>query len=541
MAGLAAAFGSGAMTNPIRDVLSAKSILLTGTNTTENHPIFANYVKEAIVKNGCKLIVVDPRKIDIVELAHIWLRPRPGNDVAWINGLLHVIIRENLHDEDYIQNRTTGFDELRACVEKYTPEYVSGITGIPPEDIVEAAVTYGGSKPSSILYAMGITQHTNGTNNVKSLANIAMLCGNVGVVGGGVNPLRGQNNVQGACDLGALPNVYTGYQQVANEDVRSKFAAAWGVDHLSSTPGLTVTEMFGGAERGTVHAIYVMGENPMVSDPDINHIRECIEALEFFVVQDIFMTETARLADVVLPVACFAEKDGTFTNSERKVQRIRKAVDPPGEAREDRFVIAGIARLMGFPLEYPDTRSIMQEIARVTPSYAGITYERIERDGITWPCTSEEHPGSPILHVGTFTRGKGVFTAIEYKDPAEVTDDEYPYILTTGRVLQHYHTGSMTRRGTGLNRLYPELLAELNPDDAGRLGIGDGEMITLSSRRGTITVKAKLTERSGPGVVFVPFHFSEAAINVLTNSALDPTSKIPEYKVCSIKVEKASM
>ncbi len=528
------------MTNPIKDVLKAEAILVTGTNTTENHPVFANYIKEAVLKKGAKLVVVDPRRIDLVGLSCVWLRPRPGTDVAWINGLMHIIINENLHDRKYIEERTTGFDDYRNCIEKYTPEYVSKITGIPREDLFEAARIYGQASPASILYAMGITQHTNGTDNVKSLGNLAMLCGNVGVEGGGVNPLRGQNNVQGACDLGALPNVLTGYQQVGDDSVRRKFSKAWGVDGLPDKPGLTLTEMFSAAESGGVKAMYIMGENPMLSDPDLNHIEHCIESLEFLVVQDIFFTETAQKADVVLPGVCFAEKDGTFTNSERKIQRVRKAVNSPGDAKEDRWIISELAEKMGYSMQYADSREIMDEIRQVTPSYAGVTYDRIEKHEIAWPCLSEDHPGTPVLHVNKFTRGRGLFFAIDYKTSAEAPDKQYPFILTTGRVLQHFHTGTMTRQGSGLNRLYPELLAEINRDDAAELGLKDGDFVNIGSRRGSIRVKALLTDRTDRGVIFVPFHFHEAAVNLLTNCALDPVAKIPEYKVCAVKVERAS-
>ena len=540
MAGLATAFGSGAMTNPIADILKAEAILVTGSNTTENHPIFANYIKEAVLKRGAGLIVVDPRKIDLVDYAHIWLRPKPGTDVAWINGLLHIIIKENLHAAEYIEERTEGFEELKACVEKFTPEYVSNLTGIPTSDLMKAALAYGKAEPASIMYTMGITQHITGTDNVKSLANLAMLCGNVGVEGGGVNPLRGQNNVQGACDLGALPNVFTGYQQVADGEVRKKFEKSWGVEHLPETPGLTVTEMFNAAEEGKVKAMYIMGENPMLSDPDLNHIEKCVKSLEFLVVQDIFLTETAKYADVVLPGVSFAEKEGTFTNSERKIQRVRKAIQLDGEAKADYWIICEISKRMGYRMDYSGPEEIMKEIRKVTPSYAGITYERIENEGIPWPCPDEEHPGTPILHVEKFARGKGLFLAIDYKEPAELPDKEYPFLLTTGRVLQHYHTGTMTRKGKGLNMLYPELLAEINADDAVTLGVGPGDSVHITSRRGEIEVKTIISERPDKGVVFVPFHFKESPVNVLTINAVDPVAKIPEYKVCAVKVEKIS-
>ncbi len=529
------------MTNPIKDVLQAKAILAIGTNTTENHPIFANYVKEAVLKRGTKLIVADPRRINLVDYADLWLQHRPGTDVALINGLMHIILhKKGLHKKEHIENCTVGFEEFAANLEKYTPEYVAEITGVPVDDLEAAAVMYAESSPASILYAMGITQHTSGTDNVKTLGNLAMLCGNIGVVGGGVNPLRGQNNVQGACDLGALPNVLTGYQKVADEEVRQKFAKAWGLEELSAVPGLRVTDMFPAALEGKLRGLYVMGENPLVSDPDLHHIEEAVKKLDFMVVQDIFLTETAQLADVVLPGVSFAEKDGTFTNSERKVQRVRKAIEPVGEAREDSWIICQLAAVMGYPMEYADARAVMEEIRKLTPSYAGISYERLEKKAIAWPCPAEDHPGTPILHVGEYACGKGVFFPIEYRPPAENPDAEYPFILSTGRVLQHFHTGTMTRKGKGLNQLYPELLAEVNPADAEKLGIEDGDFINIASRRGSIKVKAWLTDRPAAGVVFVPFHFGETAVNLLTNAALCPDAGIPEYKVCAVKVEKAS-
>ncbi len=527
------------MTNPLQDVVNSGVILITGTNTTANHPIIGNYIHEAVTKHGAKLIVIDPRRIKLVDIAEVWLHPRPGTNVAWINGLMHVIIKENLQDQKYIDERTTGFADLKEAVAKYTPEYVSGITGIPAEDIIKAARLFGTVKPGSILYAMGITQHTTGTNNVKSLASLSMLCGNVGVVGGGVNPLRGQNNVQGACDMGGLPNVFSGYQAVTDEAVRAKFSKAWGVPKLPDKVGLTVTEMTAVA-GDKIKALYIMGENPMLSDADIHHVEKNIRALDFLVVQDIFLTETARLADVVLPSTCFAEKDGTFSNTERKVLRVRKAVDAPGEAWEDQRIIAAISKQMGYDMEYADSSAIMREINQLTPSYGGITYERIEKQGLQWPCPTLEHPGTPVLHIGKFTRGEGVFFPIEYQVSAEVPDAEYPFFLTTGRVYEHYHTGTMTRKGSALNRLYPEALAEINVEDARTLGIVDGEYINMVSRRGSLRIKARVSEVTDRGVAFVPFHFYEAAVNELTNNALDPVSKIPEFKVCAVKIEKAA-
>jgi len=537
VAGLAATFGSGAMTNPITDLLKSKVILITGTNTTENHPIIANYIYEAVLKHGAKLIVVDPRRIKLVDICHLWLRPKVGTDVAWINGLMNVIISENLQAQKFIDERTTGFEELKKCVEKYTPDYVSEITGVPAGDIIAAASLYAKGSPASICYAMGITQHTSGTNNVKSLGALAMLCGNVGVEGGGVNPLRGQNNVQGSCDMGGLPNVFTGYQNVTDAAVEDKFAKAWNVDKLPTNVGMTVTEMIPAIGK-KIKALYVMGENPLLSDADLNHVEKKFSELDFLVVQDIFLTETAKIADVVLPGACFAEKDGTFTNTERKVQRVRKALNAPGEAMEDHRIISEIAKKMGYRMDYAGAEAIMAEINSLTPSYAGISYNRIEKEGLAWPCPTPDHPGTPVLHMHAFTRGKGVFFPIDYQASAELTDAEFPFILTTGRVHAHYHTGSMTRQGSGLNRLYPEALAEINEEDAKAINLEDGGYVTITSRRGSVKVKASISNMTDRGVVFVPFHFSETAINKLTNAALDPVSKIPEFKVCAVSIEK---
>ncbi len=462
------------MTNPLKDVLNSGVILLTGTNTTANHPIIANYVHEAVTKRGAKLIVVDPRRIKLADIADIYLRQRVGANVAWINGFMHVIIKENLQNQAYIDQRTTGFAELKECVAKYTPEYVYELTGIPPQDLVAAARLFATSGPGAILYAMGITQHTTGVNNVKSLASLSMLCGYVGVAGGGVNPLRGQNNVQGACDMGGLPNVFPGYQAVTDEGVREKFAKAWKVAKLPDKVGLTVTEMTMKA-GDTIKALYIMGENPLLSDADLNHVEKNLKALDFLVVQDIFLTETAKLADVVLPSACFAEKEGTFTNTERRVLRVRKAVEPPGEVWEDRRIIAAISAKMGYEMEYADAAEIMEEIRAVTPSYGGVSYERLEKGGLVWPCPTLDHPGTPILHINKFTRGEGVFFPIEYQPPAELPDAEYPFVLTTGRVYEHYHTGTMTRKGDALNRLFPEALAEINVEDAKALNVETGE------------------------------------------------------------------
>ncbi len=538
VAGLAAAFGSGAMTNSIEELEYTDVILAIGTNTTENHPVIGMKVKRAVRQHGTKLIVIDPREIDLVKYADIWLRQKPGTDVAVLNGLMNIIIAEDLYAKEYVADRTEGFDSLKAAVEKYTPEYVEKISGVPAEDLKKAARMYAKANRASILYAMGITQHISGTDNVKSTANLSMLCGNVGIEGGGVNPLRGQNNVQGACDMGGLPDVFPAYQQVANEDARKKFETVWNAT-LSGKPGLTIVEIMNAAGRGDIKAIYIMGENPLLSDPDLHHVQESLKKLDFLIVQDIFMTETAQLADVVLPSASFAEKDGTFTNTERRVQRIRKVVNPPGETRPDWKIIAGISTQMGYSMNYSSAKEIFEEMAGVTPSYAGITYKRIEKEGIQWPCPTPEHNGTKFLHKDKFSRGRGLFHAIEYIPPAEVTDKEYPFILSTGRVLYHYHTGTMTRRSLGTSELCPESLVELNPADAAKFGISDGQMVKVTSRRGSVKAKTRVTEKSPQGTIFMNFHFAEAAVNLLTNPVLDPIGKIPEYKVCAVKLEAA--
>jgi formate dehydrogenase alpha subunit len=527
------------MTNPIEDIEKADVILITGSNTTENHPVLSSYVKRAVTLKGKKLIVVDPRRIPIHQFATLWLRQKLGTDVAWINGMMHVIIKENLFDQGYVNSRTVGLDELKKMVEKYTPQYVEEITGIPKDQLVAAARLYAEAPAASILYAMGITQHISGTDNVKSLANLAMLCGNVGIEGGGVNPLRGQNNVQGACDMGALPNVYTGYQKVGDLAVRERMAKAWGVEHLPDKDGLTVTEMMEAARLGDLKALYIIGENPMVSDPDLGHARTCLESVGFLVVQDIFLTETARMAHVVLPSTSFAEKEGTFTNTERKVQRVRKAVEPPGEAREDWKILSDLSGRLGYPMKYDSAQAIMGEIAEVTPSYCGINYERLKKEGIHWPCTGTDHPGTPCLHVDQFTCGLGVFHALEWIPPAELPDEEYPFYLTTGRVLYQYHTGTMTMKSEGLNRLAPECFVEISPKDAEAYGLGAGDLVKVASRRGEITARAAISDKAVEGTIFIPFHYAAAAANELTNTALDPTAKIPEYKVSAVRLEKA--
>jgi len=537
VAGLAKAFGSGAMTNSIKELLGADVILVTGSNTTENHPVIGMYVKQAVNNNGTKLIVADPRRIDLVDHATIWLQQRGGTDVALFNGLMNVIIEEGLYDKEFVENRCENFEEFAEVVKKYKQEMVEEITGVPADKMREAAKLYASADKASIIYSMGITQHTTGTDNVISTANLAMLTGNVGRESTGVNPLRGQNNVQGACDVGALPDVYTGYQSVTNDEVQKKFEDAWGVP-LDNKAGLTVVEMMNAAYEGKIKGMYIMAENPMMSDPNINHVKEALERLEFLVVQDIFLSETAQLADLVLPGTSFAERDGTFTNTARRVQKIRKAVKPIGQSRPDWQIICQLSQKMGYNMNYNSPAEIMDEIAKVTPAYGGIHYDRLDGEGLQWPCPDRSHPGTRYLHKEKFSRGKGLFIPVDYIPPAETPDSEYPFLLNTGRILQHYHTGTMTRRVKGLNALVPECLIEINPKDGDKLGIEDGDMIKVISRRGEIVAKTKLTERSAEGMVFIPFHFKESPANRLTNDALDPTAKIPELKVAAVRIEK---
>ncbi len=526
------------MTNSIQEIESANTILVIGSNTTEEHPIISHHIKRAVNLKGAKLIIVDPRAIRLTRFADIWLRLRPGTNVALVNGLINVIINEELWNKKFVTQRTEGFEELKAGIQKYTPEYVEQVTGVPAADIREAARLYAQAERASIIYAMGITQHTSGTDNVFSLANLAMLTGNIGKEGTGVNPLRGQNNVQGSCDMGALPNVFPGYQRVDVTSIREKFEEEWG-SKLPDKVGLSVVEMLQAAKEGKIRGMYIMGENPALSDPDTTHVVEALEMLDFLVVQDIFLSETAKLADVVLPAVSSAERDGTFTNTERRVQRIRKAIEPIGQAKPDWLIVTELAIRMGYAMAYESPGQIMDEIALLTPSYGGISYDRLEDGGLQWPCPAQDHPGTRFLHQDKFARGQGKFTPVEYVPPAEPPDESYPFVLTTGRVLYHFHTGTMTRRVKGLNEISPEGFVEINPDDAEKLQVPDGSMVKITSRRGLVTTRARVTEMVPAGTVFMPFHFGEAAANILTNPALDPVAKIPELKVCAVKIERA--
>jgi formate dehydrogenase alpha subunit len=525
------------MTNSVDELEAADCILVIGSNTTEAHPIVALRIKAAVTNSGATLIVADPRKIDLVRFSKLHLRQRGGTDVALINAMMKVIIAEGLHDQAFIAERTEGFEELSECVADYTPERAEAITGVAADDIRDAARAYARADGASIVYSMGITQHTHGTDNVLALASLAMLTGNIGKLATGVNPLRGQNNVQGACDLGGLPNVFPGYQKVTDAEAHAKFAKAWNVE-LSPNIGLTVMEMVAAADNGSLKALYVLGENPALSDPNTTHTVAALKKLDFMVVQDIFLTETAELADVVLPAAAFAEKDGSFTNTERRIQRVRKALDPPGDARQDWDIICDLSGRMDYPMEYDGPSAILDEIASLSPIYGGVSFKRIEGPGLQWPCPDAEHPGTPFLHEGQFKRGKGKFHPTPFRDAVELPDDEYPYLLTTGRQLYHFHTGTMSRRTAGLEELSPPAPVEINPRDAERDGIADGDQVEVSSRRGTVIARAHLTARSPLGGVFMPFHFHEAAANVLTNDALDPVAKIPELKVCAVKIAR---
>ncbi len=533
--GLVSSFGSGAMTNSQEDLEESDVIFIIGSNTSEQHPLLARRMIRAI-KRGAKLIVADPRAIKLVDYATIYLQHRPGTDVPLLNAMMNVIIEEGLQDEEFIATRTEGFESLKETVAAYTPESVEDVTGVPAEDIREAARLYGGAENASLFFSMGITQHTTGVDNVVSTANLAMLTGNVGRDGTGVNPLRGQNNVQGACDMGALPDYLPGYGKVTDEATRKRYEESWSVE-LPPEVGLTVVEMMN-ACGGGVRAMFVMGENPLISDPDLNHVREQLGKLDFLVVSELFLSETAEMADVVLPIASFAEKDGTFTATDRRVQRVNKAIEPLGDSRPDWQVLSQIADLLGYPMEYDSPGEIMDEIACLAPIYGGISHRRLEEEDLRWPCTAPDHPGTRILHQGKFSRGLGRFQSVEYRPPAEEPDKSYPYILTTGRLLFHWHTGTMTRRSGTLTDQVNEAFVEISVKDAADIGVDDGDIVRVKSRRGEITLKVDVTDRIKDGVVFIPFHFSEAAANVLTNPALDPLAKIPEFKVCAVQVER---
>jgi predicted molibdopterin-dependent oxidoreductase YjgC len=542
------------MSNDIKGIADIDAMLVIGSNTTETHPVIGLRMQQAVRNHGTKIIVADPRRIKLADDARLWLSQMPGTDGALINAICHVIIRENLVDKDYVNERTENFEACAEAVADCTPEWAENITGVPAADIEEAAKIYGSAEHAAIFYTMGITQHTSGTDNVKCLANLALMTGNLGKPSAGLNPLRGQNNVQGASDMGCAPVVFPGYQRVDNDEVRERFEEVWGCT-LSGKVGLTATEMSEAMLNGSLEAMWIMGENPVMSDPNMNHAKKAFGNVKFLVVQDIFLTETAELADVVLPAAAYAEKEGTFTNTERRVQRVRQALLPPKGACDDLSIVQAIADRMDPDRKIPSTsdfqpgpdrmdvskaEEVFNEIAKVWPAVTGINYKRLEDNGIQWPCPVEDHPGTPVLFEAGFPRGLASFTPITWRNPEELPDDEYPFVLTTGRVLYQYHTGTMTRRSQVLEDADRGPVIEMNPDDAARMQIKDGEPVNVASRRGSITLPVLVTDRINSGVTFIPFHYKEAAANLLTNDALDPDCKIPEAKVCAVRVDKAA-
>ncbi|WP_374689219.1 formate dehydrogenase subunit alpha [Promineifilum sp.] len=545
--GLQLSIGSSAMSNSIAEMERLEAFIVTGSNTTETHPVISNFLKRAVRQNGAKLIVVDPRRIDMTNFATLWLRQNPGSDVAVFQAMAHTIVKEELYDPDFIAERTEGFNEYLESLESFTPEWAESVSGVPAESIREAARIYAGAGRAAIYWGMGISQSTHGTDNTLSLVNLALMCGHVGKSGTGLNPLRGQNNVQGCSDSGGLPNVFTAYQRVDSDEVRGLFESVWGVP-LNPVPGLTATEMCDACYTGEVRAMFVLGENPMMSEPNQNHARHALEQLDFLVCQDIFINETGEMADVILPATSFAEKDGTFTNTDRRVQRCRTAVPPVGQSRADWDILSDLGRRIearvgvklstGF--DYADPEAIWEEMRRVTPDFWGIDYARLEREGgVHWPCPSFDHPGTPFLFAEEFPRGKGKFWEVQYGTESEQPDAEYPYNLSTGRVLYHWSGSTMTGRSR-LEDAYPEAVCELNPVDAVELGLTTGDWVNVSSRRGTITLRILVTARSPRGTIFVPFHFAEAAANLLTLDRIDARAKIPDYKNTAVKIEKTA-
>ncbi len=522
------------MTNSLSEVEFYDALFVIGSNTTEAHPIIGGKMKRA-VRRGARLIVADPRRIELVDYAELWLQLNPGTDAALVNGIMNVIINEGWADEKFIAERCENYDDLWQVVREYTPSVVCDITGVPEDQLYLAAEIYARTPRAGIFYTLGITEHTTGTANVMNLANLAMITGHVGVAHAGVNPLRGQNNVQGACDMGALPNVFSDYRPVSKPQNADVFQRAWGAG-LSLKTGLRIPEMLDAIIAGDVKAMYVMGEDPVLTDADANHVRKAIASLEFLVVQELFLTETAKYADVVLPAACYAEKDGTFTNTERRVQRVRKAVEPPGQARADWEIICDLSRRMGYKMECESPADIFEEIRTLTPTYAGMTYDRVDACGLQWPCPDIDHPGTPYLHEDTFPRGRGRLIGIEYEAPAELTNAEYPILLTTGRMLYQYNIS--TRQSETLDSLAPYERAEINPVDAASIGVSEGQEMRVSSRRGSVITRVTVTDRVPPGILFMTFHFRETAVNELTNSAYDPISNTAEYKVCAVKMQK---
>ena len=542
------ALGSSAMSNTAAEVIHSDVFLVTGSNTAETHPIIALQMKAAVEKHGAKLIVVDPRRVEMVNWATLWLPEKPGTDVPLFSAMAHVIIKEQLYNQDFIDRRTEGFEDFRKSIEPCTPEYAEAISGVDRNLIIQAARMYAKAKNAAIYWALGIPEHSHGTDNAMSLIHLALLTGHIGRQGTGLNPLRGQNNVQGASDSGAMPWHYPGYQRVDEEASARKFEQAWNIEPggLNRRLGLTTTEIMSEVRPGGVRALHIMGENPMMSEPNLNHTRHMMEQVEFLVAQDLFINESGAYADVFLPAASWAEKEGTFTNTDRRVQRVRKALEPRGQARADWEIICDLAGRIDKKLGRQQTSfwafrspaEVLEEMGRVVPEYAGVKYSRIEKQGLQTPVWDDNHPGTPYLFAESFPRGRGKFYDIEYVPSVEMPDEEYPFILTTGRLLEHWHGGTLTRHSK-LDDLYPHARIEINPADAARLKIEDDQAVRVSSRRGTIVLRAWVTQRTTVGVVFVPMHFAEAAANLLTIDALDPLAKIPEYKACAVRIVAA--
>ncbi len=527
------------MTNSIREVLDSDLVFVIGSNTTETHPVIGAHIRQAIRRNGTKLIVADPRRIDIAEEADLYLAIAPGTNIALLNAMMKVIVDEDLFDKAFVAERTENFDAFLETLHSIDFDEQCRICGVEPEAVRKAARLYAAAERAGIYYAMGVTQFASGTNGVMSLSNLALLCGQLGKESAGVNPLRGQNNVQGACDMGALPNVYTAYQNVTVPAHKEKFEKAWGVSGLSDKVGMTVSDILHALETGDKRFLYIMGENPVVSDPDSKHVIHALQQAELLVVQDIFLTETAALADVVLPAAAFAEKEGTFSNTERRVQRVRKAIDPPGQARPDWAILQDIMNLFGYVSQHHSAEDVFKEIRTVTPSYAGMSYARLDTlEGLQWPCPAEDHPGTKFLHNGQFSRGKGLFVPIHYTDPKETPDADYPLVMTTGRNLYQYHTMTMTGKVEGLDKKAGKPYVEISPNTALEHGIEHGDPVKVSSPRGAIVVEAHVLDRLQDDVIFVPFHYGDQGANVLTAAFLDPIAKIPEYKVGAARIER---
>jgi formate dehydrogenase major subunit len=526
------------MTNSIQEIERAEVLLVIGSNTTEAHPVISYYMKRAR-RRGATLIVADPRTIDLCRWADIHVQHRIGSDIALVNGLMREIVDQGWADQAFIDEHTEGYEAVRDSLRDYPVERVSEITGVPADTIRRVARILGEATSAGVYYTLGITEHVSGTANVEALANLQMLLGNLGKPSAGLNPLRGQNNVQGACDVGALPNVYQNYQKVDDPEVVAKFERAWGRPGLSATVGKNIPTMLSGIEDGTVRALFVFGENIVMSEPNTNRTSRLLEQADLVIVNDIFETETTAFADVVFPATCWAEVDGTYTNTERRVPRVRKTLVPPGEARDDWWIFTELSKRLGYDPGWTSPREIWDEIRELGTSYHGITWERCEDVGVQWPAPSLDHPGTPFLHMGgEFTRGRGRFVPVDWVPPSELPDEEFPLVLSTGRRLWHYHTGTQTRRSAGFDEVFGEELIEISPADAERLGVADGEMVRVTSRRGSVDVRAWVTHRSPPGVCWMAFHFREAHANVLTTEAGDPVTQTPELKHCAIRLEK---